>query len=147
MAWSVLYDEDCGFCRWGVDRLLRLDRRHELEAVPIQRAEGADLLSSMTADDRLESWHVRSPGGRIWSGGEAVPVLLRLLPGGKGPARVAARFPRTVDRLYGFVARNRSALGWLVGSRACAVDPSVRSSGARSYAGTKRETGPESDST
>jgi len=108
VAWSVLYDEDCGFCRWGVERLLRLDRRHELEAVP---------------------------------------VLLRLLPGGKGLARVAARFPRTVDRLYRFVARNRSTLGRLVGSRACAVDPSVRSSGARSYAGTKRKTGPESDST
>jgi predicted DCC family thiol-disulfide oxidoreductase YuxK len=111
VAWSVLYDEDCGFRRWGVDRLLRLDRRRELEAVPIQRAEGADLLSSMTADDRLESWHVRSPGGRIWSGGEAMPVILRLLPAGKGPARVAARSSCTVDRLYRFVARNRSMLG------------------------------------
>jgi len=131
VAWSVLYDEDCGFRRWGVDRLLRLDRRRELEAVPIQRAEGADLLSSMTADDRLESWHVRSPGGRIWSGGEAMPVILRLLPAGKGPARVAARFPHTVDRLYRFVARNRSMLGRLVGVKACAVDPSARGSGAR----------------
>jgi predicted DCC family thiol-disulfide oxidoreductase YuxK len=132
MAWIVLYDEGCGFCRWGVDRLLRLDRRHELEAVPIQSAEGAELLSSMTPDERLESWHVRSPGGRIWSGGEAVPVLLRLLPGGKGPARVATRFPRTVDRLYRFVARNRSALGRLVGAKACAVDPSARTRGVRS---------------
>lgn len=146
-AWFVLYDEDCGFCRWGVDRLLRLARRNELEAVSIQSPEGADLLSSMTADERLESWHVRSPGGRIWSGGEAVPVLLRLLPGGKGLAALAARFPRTVDRLYRFVARNRSALGRLIGAKACAVDPSVRSSGARSYARTKRKTGPESDST
>ena len=143
----MLYDEDCGFCRWGVDLLLRLDRRRVLGAVAIQSPRGSNLLSSMTADERLGSWHVRSPGGRIWSGGEAVPVLLRVLPGGKGPARVAARFPRTVDRLYRFVARNRSTLGRLVGSRACAVDPSVRSSGARSYAGTKRKTGPESDST
>ena len=128
----MLYDEDCGFCRWGVDRLLRLDRRHELEAVPIQRAEGGELLSKMTPGERLGSWHVRSPGGRIWSGGEAVPVVLRLLPGGKGPASVAARFPRTVDRLYRFVARNRSALGRLVGAKACAVDPSARNPGVRS---------------
>lgn len=127
----MLYDEDCGFCRWGVDRLLRLDRRRELEAVPIQCAEGAELLSSMSPDERLESWHVRSPGGRIWSGGAAVLVLLRLLPGGKGLASVAARFPRTVDRLYRFVARNRSTLGRLVGARACAVDPSARPSGTR----------------
>jgi predicted DCC family thiol-disulfide oxidoreductase YuxK len=132
VGWIVLYDRDCGFCRWGIDRLLRLDRRHELEAVPIQRAEGGELLSSMTPDERLESWHVRSPGGRIWSGGEAVPVILRLLPGGKGPASAAARFPRTVARLYRFVSRNRSALGRLVGAKACAVDPSARTSGVRS---------------
>jgi predicted DCC family thiol-disulfide oxidoreductase YuxK len=131
VGWIVLYDQDCGFCRWGVDLLLRLDRRNELEAVSIQGLYGADVLSSMPPRERLESWHVRSPGGRIWSGGEAVPVLLRLLPGGKGPARVAARFPRIVDRLYRFVARNRSTLGRLVGLRACAVDPSARGSRAR----------------
>lgn len=144
----MLYDEDCGFCRWGVDLVLRLDRRrHELEAVAIQSPEGADLLSSMTPDERLESWHVRSPGGRIWSGGEAVPVLLRLLPGGKDLASVAARFPRAVDGLYRFVARNRSTLGRLVGAKTCAVDPSARASGVRPYAGTSRNTGPDSDST
>jgi predicted DCC family thiol-disulfide oxidoreductase YuxK len=132
MGWILLYDRDCGFCRWSADRLLRLERRHELEAIAIQSSEGRDLLSSMTPQDRLASWHLRSPDGRIWSSGEAVPVLLRLLPGGKGPAWVAARFPRTVDRLYRFVARNRSTLGRLVGARACAVDPSARTSGGRS---------------
>lgn len=142
----MLYEEDCGFCRWGVDRLLRLDRRHVLEAEPIQRPESAELLSSMTPDERLESWHVRSPGGRIWSGGEAVPVLLRLLPAGKHTASVVARFPHTVDRLYRLVARNRSTLGRLVGARACAVDPSAPPSGTRT-SGTNRNTGPESDST
>lgn len=143
----MLYDEDCGFCRWGVDRLLRLDRQNELEAVPIQGVDGADLLSSMSPHERLESWHVRSPDGRLWSGGAAVPPVLRLLPGGSGLASVAARFPRTVDRLYRFVARNRSTLGALFGAKACAVDPSARTSGVRSYAGTNRNTGPDSDST
>ncbi|MGH2671467.1 MAG: thiol-disulfide oxidoreductase DCC family protein [Actinomycetota bacterium] len=147
MGWIVLYDEDCGFCRWGVDLLLRLDRRQTLEVVPIQSAEGADLLSSMSPDERLESWHVRSPDGHLWSGGVAVPPVLRLLPGGNGLASVASRFPCTVDRLYRFVARNRSTLGRLVGARACAVDPSARTSGVRPYAGTNRNTGPESDST
>jgi predicted DCC family thiol-disulfide oxidoreductase YuxK len=147
VGWIVLYDEDCGFCRWAVDRLLRFDRRDELEAVPIQSAEGADLLASMTPDEQLESWHVRSPDGRVWSAGRAVPVALRLLPGGKGLASAAARFPRALDRLYGFVAQNRSTLGRLVGARACAVDPAAPSAGGRPYAGTSRKTGPESDST
>jgi predicted DCC family thiol-disulfide oxidoreductase YuxK len=128
----VLYDADCDFCRWGIDRLLRLDGKHLLRAVPIQSAEGNELLLPMPPGDRLESWHVRSPDGRLWSGGDAVPVVLRLLPGGKGLAWVATRSPRTVDRLYGFVARNRSTLGRLVGARACAVDPSARTSGLRS---------------
>jgi predicted DCC family thiol-disulfide oxidoreductase YuxK len=131
VAWIVLYDRDCGFCRWSADRLLRLDRRHELEAIAIQSSEGRGLLSSMTPHDRLASWHLRSPDGRLWSGGQAVPIVLRLVPGGKVLAPTAARFPRTVDRLYRFVARNRSTLGRLVGARACAVDPSARTSGAR----------------
>jgi predicted DCC family thiol-disulfide oxidoreductase YuxK len=147
VGWILLYDEDCGFCRWGVDRLLRLDRRHELEAIPIQNREGADLLSSMTPAERLESWHVRSPDGRVWSAGRAVPVILRLLPGGKGLASVTDRFPRTVDRSYRLIARNRSTLGRLIGARACAVDPSARPAVPRRYAGTSRNTGPESDST
>jgi predicted DCC family thiol-disulfide oxidoreductase YuxK len=147
VGWILLYDRACGFCRWSVDCLLRLDRRHELEAVAIHSPEGADLLSSMTPDERLGSWHLRSPDGRLWSGGHAVPVLLRLLPGGKVLALAAARFPRTVDHLYRFVARNRSTLGRLVGARACAVDPSARASGVRPYTGTSRNTGPESDST
>jgi predicted DCC family thiol-disulfide oxidoreductase YuxK len=147
VAWILLYDEDCGFCRWGVDRLLRLDRRHELEAIPIQNAEGAGLLSSMTPAERLESWHVRSPDGRVWSAGRAVSVILRLLPGGRGLASVTGRFPRTIDRFYQLIARNRSTLGRLLGARACSVDPSARASGGRPYAGTSRNTGPESDST
>lgn len=147
MAWIVLYDEDCGFCRWGVDLLLRLDGRHALKAVPIQGHEGAYLLPSLTPDEQLESWHVRSPDGRLWSGGGAVRPVLGLLPGGKGLASLAARFPGTVDRLYRFVARHRSTLGRLVGVRACAVDPSARTSGVRSYAGTNRNTGPDSDRT
>lgn len=112
----MLYDGECGFCRWGVRRLLRLDRGHTLRAVAIQSAEGSEALESLASEARLASWHVRSPDGRLSSAGGAVPVLLRLLPGGRAPAFVAERFPRTVERLYGLVARNRGRLGRLVGA-------------------------------
>jgi len=122
----VLYDEDCGFCRWSVDVLLRLDRRRALRPVPIRSAEGDEMLSSIPPELRLASWHLRAPSGEVRSAGRAVPVLLRLLPGGRPFAVVAETFPRVTDRLYDLVARNRGRLGRLIGQQACAVDPSRR---------------------
>ena len=38
--WPVLYDADCGFCKWSLDKLLAWDRRQRLRPVAIQSAEG-----------------------------------------------------------------------------------------------------------
>jgi predicted DCC family thiol-disulfide oxidoreductase YuxK len=130
-GWAILYDDDCGFCRWSVDVVLRWDRRRELLAVPIASAEGTSLLSEVPERRRLESWHLRDPDGEIRSAGAAIPALLRLLPGGGPLGALAARMPRTVERLYALVARNRSRLGRVVGRKACSVDPSRRASSRR----------------
>jgi predicted DCC family thiol-disulfide oxidoreductase YuxK len=29
-GWTVLYDSDCGFCRWSLAMILSADRRHAL---------------------------------------------------------------------------------------------------------------------
>jgi predicted DCC family thiol-disulfide oxidoreductase YuxK len=126
IPWTLLYDEDCGFCRWSVDVVLRLDRRERLIAVPIQSPRGQDLLSSIQPNERLASWHLRTPSGAIESAGAAVAPLLRLLPFGAMPAAIARRLPRTIERAYRWVARHRTAFGALVGRSACAVDPSRR---------------------
>ena len=123
----VLYDEDCGFCRWSLDRLLRWDRRGRLRATPIQSEEADRLLADLNEEDRLASWHLVTPGGRRYSGGAAAAPMARLLPAGAPVAFVAQSFPRTTDRLYRWVARNRDALGRRLGQQACAVDPSRRS--------------------
>lgn len=122
----VLYDEDCGFCRWSLDRLLRWDRRGLLRATPIQSEEGDRLLADLPEEDRLASWHLVAPDGRRYSGGAAAGPLARLLPAGAPVALLADRFPHTTDRLYGWVARNRDSLGRRLGEEACAVDPSRR---------------------
>ncbi|HEX4940897.1 MAG TPA: DUF393 domain-containing protein [Actinomycetota bacterium] len=128
----VLYDEDCGFCRWSLDRLLRWDRRGLLRATPIQSEEGDRLLADLGEEDRLASWHLIAPDGRRYSGGAAAAPVTRLLPAGAPVARLAETFPRTADRVYRWVARNRDSLGRRLGAQACSVDPSRRSSRPRS---------------
>jgi predicted DCC family thiol-disulfide oxidoreductase YuxK len=120
----VLYDEDCGFCRWSLDRLLRWDRHGRLRATPIQSEEGDRLLADLSEEDRLASWHLVTPGGRRYSGGAAAGPMARLLPAGAPVALLVETFPRTTDRLYRWVARNRDSLGRRLGEEACSVDPS-----------------------
>lgn len=120
----VLYDEDCGFCRWSLDRLLRWDRRDNLRAVPIQSDEGDQVLADLSEHARLSSWHLVTPDGRRYSGGAATGPMARLLPAGAPVALLAETFPRSTDRLYRWVARNRDTLGRRLGEQACAVDPS-----------------------
>ena len=107
---TVLYDDDCGFCRWSLAWFLRWDRDRRLRPAAIQGPEGERLLEGMPRARRLESWHLVDAEGRTYSAGEGFAPLLRLLPGGRPLAAIAARLPRLADRAYFLVARNRSAL-------------------------------------
>ena len=93
MRWTVLYDRDCGFCRWSLAQLLALDRRRRLRPVALGTPEADALLADLTPEQRAASWHLVSPDGRRWSAGAAAPPLLRLLPGGRLPAAVACAGP------------------------------------------------------
>ena len=128
----VLYDEDCGFCRWSLDRLLRWDRRGPPPRGADPERGGRRLLGELSEQDRLSSWHLVTPDGRRYSGGAATGPLARLMPVGAPVALLAETFPRITDRLYRWVARNRDTLGRRLGERTCAVDPSQRTGGARS---------------
>jgi hypothetical protein len=92
----VLYDADCGFCRWSLDKILRWGRGRELRAVAIQSEEGDRLLADMSEDERLASWHIVTPDGRRFSGGSAAGPLARLLP--LAPHRCSGRDLPSHDR-------------------------------------------------
>ena len=109
----VLYDEDCGFCRWSLAKLLAWDRRRRLRPVAIQSAEGRRLLTGLSEEEMLASWHLIRDGRR-YSAGAAFPPVLRLLPGGAPLALLAAAVPGLSERGYGFVARHRGAFGRLI---------------------------------
>ena len=112
--WVVLYDAECGFCKWTLSVLLRWDRAARVEPVALQRPEAADLLKQLAPAERMASWHLISPAGERSSGGNALSPLLRALPGGRLPAAVFARFPGLTARGYLWVAEHRSGLsGWV----------------------------------
>jgi predicted DCC family thiol-disulfide oxidoreductase YuxK len=109
----VLYDADCGFCRWTLALLLRRDRTVRLLPLAIQSAEGARLLEGMPEAERLRSAHVVTPDGRVWSGGDAVAPIARELAGHRaGHAAWLWRLPLRAG--YRLVAANRSRLSRLV---------------------------------
>jgi predicted DCC family thiol-disulfide oxidoreductase YuxK len=119
---TVLYDEDCGFCRWTADRLRAWDRRGLLRFASIQRSVAS--LAPVPPALWLESVHAVTVDGRVWSGGAAVTAILRALPAGRLPAAIAAFAPDLTERIYRAVARRRTTLGRLLGADACRVDPS-----------------------
>jgi predicted DCC family thiol-disulfide oxidoreductase YuxK len=115
---TVLYDSDCGFCRWSLAELLRWDRHGALRPVALQDPEAAAALPGMSEQELMASWHLVEAGGEVHSAGAALPRLLRLLPGGTPLAVLAERAPRLRDRGYRWVAEHRSWFGRLLSERA-----------------------------
>lgn len=120
----VLYDADCGFCRWAIDKLLVWDRAGRLRAEALQGSEADRLLPGLSEEAKMASWHL-VVDGNVYSGGAVAAPLLRILPGGRPLAPVVAAFPGLSDRAYRMVAGNRDRFGRLAGAR-CAVDPGRR---------------------
>jgi predicted DCC family thiol-disulfide oxidoreductase YuxK len=122
----VLFDRDCGFCRWSAGRIAAWDRRRRLRFVALQDLEADRLLGGMSGERKMVSWHLVTPDGRIHSAGAAVAPLARLLPGGAPVAATASLLPGTTERLYTFVSRRRDRLERLLGRERCTVDPGSR---------------------
>jgi predicted DCC family thiol-disulfide oxidoreductase YuxK len=108
--WVVLYDGACGFCKWVLAFLLRLDRERRLRPLALQREEADAFLTGLAPEARMASFHLVAPGGRRLSGGEALPPLLGLLRGGRLPAAALDRLPALTDAGYRWIAANRTRL-------------------------------------
>ena len=117
----ILYDEDCGFCKWSLNKILTWDRRRLLRPVAIQSAEGRTLLAHVPESKHLDSWHLVLPTGEALSAGAAAAPLAALLPGGRPLAALFRRFPGATDRSYRLVARNRDRF-----ARALGIDASCQ---------------------
>jgi predicted DCC family thiol-disulfide oxidoreductase YuxK len=116
-SWLVLYDGDCGLCKWLLAWLLRWDREGRLRPVALQRPEAGALLADLDPAERMASWHLVSPDGRRVSAGAALPSLLRLLPGGRLPAAVLGGLPHLTSAGYRWVAAHRVGISRFVPRR------------------------------
>lgn len=112
----VFYDEDCGYCRWSVARLLRFDRDRRLRLIPIQSPAGERLLADVAPELRLASAHLIDGDGQLFSGGDAAAPIAAALPRLAPTAPLLRRLSRPVNASYKLVAANREQFGRLVGS-------------------------------
>ncbi len=113
----MLYDGDCGLCKWLLAGLLRLDTAGCLRPIALQLPEAEALLADLDPAEWMVSMHLVSPDGTRLSGGDALPPLLKLLRGGRIPAAVAARFPRLTGAGYRWVATHRIGISRFVPRR------------------------------
>jgi predicted DCC family thiol-disulfide oxidoreductase YuxK len=104
-AW-LLYDADCGLCKFVVARVLELDRGRRLRPLALQDPRAAELLPGMSAEERLRSFHLVDAAGSVHSAGDGLAALFPSL----------RRSPRLAGRLYGLVAGNRDRLGRFIPS-------------------------------
>ncbi len=109
----LIYDSDCGFCRWCLGKVLAWDRRRVIRPVALGTEEANRLLGDMPRDEQFSSWHLVDDDG-LHSAGAGFPPLLRRLPGGRPFAAVAGRFPGATERGYRFVSGNRGLWGKVV---------------------------------
>jgi predicted DCC family thiol-disulfide oxidoreductase YuxK len=110
---TVLYDRDCGFCRWSLDKVLAWGRGR-LRPVEIQSAEGQRLLASVPEPARLDSWHLVTAAGELRSAGAAAAPLAATLPGGRPLAFAFRSFPTATERAYRWVAGHRDLFARLL---------------------------------
>lgn len=114
---TLLYDAGCGFCRWCLAWVIRLDRRARIRPLPLHSAEAAELLAHMPDHERTQSWHLVDEEGGVSSAGDAFAPLLERLPHGRRPATLARLLAPLLRPAYRLVAVNRSRLGRLIPPR------------------------------
>lgn len=92
-TYIMAYDADCGPCmrfKYIVDFL---DAYHRIDFLSLTKADELGLLNRIPQSLRYTSFHLVSHTGRIWSGAEALLVLIDLLPLGSHISKIIALAP------------------------------------------------------
>jgi predicted DCC family thiol-disulfide oxidoreductase YuxK len=111
MGGTLIFDGDCGFCTRSRDLLIKLDRRHRMSTVPLQRP-GVPEQAGVSREELGKSVYWLAEDGSRCSGAEAVNAALSAALGSSIPSRIY-RLPgvRTLqDAAYRWVAANRHRL-------------------------------------
>lgn len=108
---TLIYDGECGVCQKAVTLLRRWDRERVLRYVPFQ--DGPAVARFGIALPALAAaMHLILPNGRVYAGADAVPELLKRLPGKRWLAplfRIPGVLP-VARRIYAGMAQRRHCL-------------------------------------
>jgi predicted DCC family thiol-disulfide oxidoreductase YuxK len=91
--YRLAYDADCGPCTKFKRAIGFLDSYHRISPISLVEADSLGMLDKVPAARRHRSFHLVAPNGEILSGAEAIPTLVRLLPGGRVPSKLMASAP------------------------------------------------------
>ena len=118
-----MYDGTCGLCTDAVALVRRWDFGGRLDLVPFQDAARLATFG-VAIPAYAAAMHLLLPDGRVFVGADAVPPLVRLLPGKRwlGWAWRVPGVPHLARRLYATIAARRR----------CTVGASVDAAAARS---------------
>jgi predicted DCC family thiol-disulfide oxidoreductase YuxK len=85
----LAFDAGCGPCRTFKELISFFDRRYRMDYLSLEDADETGVIGRLPARRRYSSAHLVSPGGSVFSGADAIPTILGLLPGGWLLSRVA----------------------------------------------------------
>ena len=111
----LIYDGDCAFCRasalWLLRRALAGGAR-DVEILPCRSTDRRARFPQVDEAACLAAMQLVLPDGRVLSGADAVPELLRRIPRWGWLARVFAvpGLRPLARRVYAWIARNRMRL-------------------------------------
>lgn len=111
----IFFDQDCGFCRRMLRIVYRRDQHVQQRLFPIALQDRATEreLAEFNGEELMESWHLKTPTGEVFSGGAAIAPLIEILKLPDSLASMARNHPDLADRGYRWVARHRGIFGRL----------------------------------
>jgi len=103
-----VYDGSCGLCTDAAGLVRRWDRGRRLDVVPFQ-ADARLARFDIPVPAYAAAMHLLLPDGRVYTGADAVPPLVRLLPGRRwlGWAWAVPGVARLARRVYAAIAARR----------------------------------------
>lgn len=112
---TIYYDDDCGFCRRMTRIVLHIDNRRGRRLSPkaLQHPGATADLQPLPRERQMESWHLRSAEGEVFSGGLAFAELARIWQMNSSVVRMIEANERFLCATYDWVARNRVGFGRL----------------------------------
>lgn len=116
MSPTLIFDGQCGICRRSVAVLKRWDREQVLRFVPFQD-ERAVREFGIALPALAAAMHLVLPDGRVFTGADAAPPLLRMLPG--------KRWLAWLFRMPGVLPLARRVYAWIAARRHCLVRGTV----------------------